>query len=85
MKKCQNMQSDIFGLFPMKKEKELNTLISTKTFHFYILIDSHLVLFFYEAPALLEILTPVACNNCSDDDNSNDYDDCDNYNVKKSK
>ena len=80
------MQSDIFGLFPMKKEKELNTLISTKTFHFYILIDSHLVLFFYEAPALLETLTPVACNNCSDDDNSNNYDDgCDNNTVKKSK
>ena len=61
----------------MKKEKELNTLISTKTFHFYILID--------EAPALLETLTPGACNNCSDDDNSNNYDDCDNYTVKKSK
>ena len=79
------MQRDIFGLFPMKKEKELNTLISTKTFHFYIFIDSHLVLFFYEAPSLLVTLTPVACNNCSDDDNSNDYDDCDNYTVKKSK
>ena len=62
----------------MKKEKELNTLISTKTFHFYILIDSHLVLFFYKGPALLVTLTPVASNNCSDDDNSNNYDDCDN-------
>ena len=77
MKKCQNMQSDILGLFPMKKEKELNALISTKTFHFYILID--------EAPALLETLTPGACNNYSDDDNSNNYDDCDNNKVKKSK
>ena len=42
-------------------------------------------LFLNGAPALLETLTPVACNNYSDDDNSNNYDDCDNNNVEKSK